>query len=110
MTTFFTKIEGLDLPDKAPPRSDEENDLLVGLPDLGARCRSPVVRDSYKGDDVLLVPEPEHPARLLGSLSQLAAGMRVTGAPDAELWPLVRELAIGGVHPMRRRIIDFWQP
>ncbi|HXY27128.1 MAG TPA: helix-turn-helix domain-containing protein [Acidimicrobiales bacterium] len=77
------------------------------LADLGARCRSPVVRDRYKGDNVEIVPEPENPGRLVGALSQLAAGMRAVGTPDDELWRLTREAALGGIHPIRRAVIDY---
>jgi hypothetical protein len=98
---------GLDLPQKPPPLSPEEDERLVILADLGARCRSPVVRDRFKGDTIELVPEPEGPARLAGALSQLAAGMRAFGTPDDVLWRLVREVALGGVHPIRRNVIDY---
>lgn len=97
---------GLHLPERPPSFTEEEDDRLVTLADLGARCRSPVRRDKYKGDNVELVPEPEQPARLVGELSQLAAGMRAIGTPDVELWRLIRETAVGGVHPIRRKIID----
>jgi hypothetical protein len=80
---------------------------LVILADLGARCRSQVVPDGYKGDTIELVPEPEGPARLSAQLSQLAAGMRVMGTPDADLWRLTREAALGGVHPIKRSILSY---
>jgi hypothetical protein len=101
---FFS---GLVLPEKPRPFNEEEQSRLVTLADLGARCRSPVVRDRYKGDNVELVPEAESPGRLAGALSQLAAGMRAMGTPDEELWRLIREAALGGIHPIRRNIIDY---
>ena len=100
-------FDGLPLPDKPPPFSEAERGTLVTLADLGARCRSPVVRDRYKGDNVELIPEAESPGRLAGALSQLAAGMRAVGCPDQEVWRLTREAAIGGGHPIRRSIIDY---
>lgn len=104
VTDFFA---GLELPESPPAFEEADQDRLVVLADLGARCRSPIVRDRYKGDAVELVPDAEHLARLLGALGQLAAGMRVIGTPDAELWRLVGQVAVGGVHPTRRRIIEF---
>jgi hypothetical protein len=103
-------FEDLELPEKPPPFREAEVEQLVTLADLEARCRSPVVRDRYKGDLVEIVPEPENPGRLVGALSQLAAGMRAVGIPDNELWRLTREAAIGGVHPIRRSIIDYLAP
>lgn len=79
---------GLALPEKPPPFTDDERVRLVSLAVLVARCRSPVVRDRYKGDNVVLVPEAESPGRLAGALSQVAAGMRAVGAPENELWRL----------------------
>ncbi len=98
---------GLDLPEKPPPFTEKERGRLVTWADFGARCRSPVVRDRYKGDTVELVPEAESPGCLAGALSQLAAGMREVATPDNELWRLIREVAIGGVHPIRRSIIEY---
>ena len=100
-------FDGLVLPEKALPFTEAERSRLVTLADLGARCRSPVVRDRYKGDNVELVPEAESPGRLAGALSQLAAGMRAVGTSDQALWRLARETAIGGIHPHRRSIIDY---
>lgn len=51
-------------------------------------------------------PDPEHIARLLGSLGQLAAGMRAIGTPEVELWRLLLAVSLGGVHPVRRSILD----
>jgi len=90
---FFS---GLVLPEKPAPFTEKERGRLVTLADLGARCRSPVVRDRYKGDNLELVPEAESPGRLAGALSQLAAGMRAVGTPSDERWRLVREVALGG--------------
>lgn len=101
---FFT---GLVLPAKPPPFTQEEQSRLVALADLGARCRSPVVRDHYKGDNVELVPEAESPGRLAGGLSQLVAGMRAVGTPESEMWRLARGAALGGTHPIRRLVIQY---
>jgi hypothetical protein len=104
VTDFFN---GLALPEKPPPFSEGERDRLVTLADMGARCRSPVVRDRYKGDSVELIPEAESPGRLTGALSQLAAGIRMVGTPDHELWRLTRAAALGGLHPIRYSIIEY---
>ena len=97
---------GLDLPERPAPFDEAAKDRLVILADLGARCRSAVVRDRYRGDAVVLVPDPEHLARLLGALGQLASGMRAVGTPEPEVWRLVGQVAVGGVHPARRSIIE----
>jgi hypothetical protein len=103
VSAFFA---GLKLPKQPPPFSQVENDRLIVLADLGSRSRSPVIRDRQKSDGVEMVPDPEHLPRLLGALGQLAAGMRAIGVPEPELWRLVGQCAVGGVHPTRRRIIE----
>jgi hypothetical protein len=50
-------FDGLVLPESPPPFTEEEQSKLVTLADLGARCRSPVVRDRYMGDNVEPVPK-----------------------------------------------------
>jgi hypothetical protein len=64
---------GLTLPEKPPPFSEQERSRLVTMADLGARCRSPVVRDHCKRDNVELVPEAESP-RSAGWGAQPAGG------------------------------------
>jgi hypothetical protein len=54
-----------------------------------------------------MVPEPENPGRLAAAISQLAAGMRAVGTPDPELWRLTQEAAMGGIHPIRRSVIEY---
>ena len=100
---FFATLE---LPSEPPPLTESDQDRLVLLADLGSRGRSPVVRDRYRGDAIELTPEAEHPTRLLGALAQLASGMRAVGTPEVDLWPLIAQVAIGGIHPIRKRIID----
>jgi hypothetical protein len=100
-------FDGLNLREKPPAFTEEEQTTLVMLADLGSWCRSPVVRDRFKGDNVELVPERENPGRLTAALSQLAAGMRAVGTPNTEVWRLIQEVAIGGIHPIRRSIIEY---
>jgi hypothetical protein len=100
---FFT---GLVLPDKMPLLATEAKSRLITLAMLGARCRSTVVRDTYKRDTIDLVPSPERPPRLFDQLRQLHAGMLAIGAPSEEMWRLLAEVALGGIHRDRRRVIE----
>jgi len=73
---------------------------------LGAVCRSPVVRDRFKGDNIQRVPAAEGVGRILGQLGQLLVAVRVIGVPDREVWPLLTQISLDGMHPLRRRVVE----
>ena len=97
----------LTIPDVLSPLSEDEQTRLVTLATLGARCRSSVVRDGYGSRDIELVPGHERSPRLYGQLRQLQAGLVVIDAPPHEVWRLLAKVALDGVHPGRRKVIDF---
>ena len=102
VAAFF---EALVLPDELPLLTTAEHDRLSMLATLGARRRSPVVRDGY-ARTIETVPGHERPMRLFGQLRQLHAGMVVIGTPTNELWRLLAQVALGGTHPGRRSIVE----
>jgi hypothetical protein len=75
----------LSIPDPLPDPTDDERARLGTLANLGAVCRSPVVRDRFKGDHIVRVPASEGVGRLLGQMEQLLVAMRVIG----EVWCLL---------------------
>ena len=89
-----------------PTLTTDAEDRLITLAMLGAVCRSTVVRDSYKHDTIELVPSTERPPRLFAQLRQLHAGMLAIGTPPSEVWRLLAEVALGGIHRDRRRVIE----
>jgi hypothetical protein len=103
VSAFFAK---LDIPSEVPPFSDDDRRRLNELAQLGTRCRSIVSRDKYKGDLIEGVPAPEGVGRLLGQLAQLLTGMRVIGVPESECQRLVAQVALDGMHPLRRKALS----
>jgi hypothetical protein len=99
-------FDALVLPDALPPLLQETQDRLISLANLGARCRSSVVRDGYSRE-IDLVPDHERSPRLYGQLRQLHAGLVVIGTPSALLWQLLAKVALDGVHPGRRAVIEY---
>jgi len=99
-------FDALVIPEEPPALAESDRERLNVLAGLGAKCRSPVMRDRFKGDVIERVPAPEGPARLLGQLGQLAAGMRVIGVPEPEVWRLLAEVALDGMHPLRRKVLE----
>jgi hypothetical protein len=102
-------FEELTFPEQPPSLTPTENLRLGTLATLGARCRSTVVRDTYKGDLIERVPVPEGPTRLVGQLAQLVAGMRVLEVPEDDVWrltsnrPKMSESSPDSRYPGRRR-------
>jgi hypothetical protein len=100
---FFAGVPTWDL---LPPLNEEEQTRLVTLATIGARCRSSVVREGYSRE-IELVPGYERSPRLFGQLRQLHAGLVVIGTPVGEVWRLLAKVALDGVHPGRRKVIDY---
>ena len=80
-------------------------DRLVDLATIGTRCRSPVVRDSYRRE-IDLVPQAERVPRLLAQLAQLRAGLLAMGVRQDETWRLLTKVALDGMLGARRRVLD----
>ncbi len=97
---------GLSLPTEPLIPSSAEKERLNLLTGLGSRCRSPIIRDRFRGDVIDQVPIPEGIGRMLAQLGQLLAGMRVIGVPECEVWRLLAQVALDGMHPLRRRVIN----
>lgn len=99
-------FEVLTTPGRLPPMAEDETDRLVTLANLGARCRSSVVRDGYSRE-VELVPGHERSPRLFGQLRQLQAGLSLVGAPPEVSHGVLVKAALDGVHPGRRAVMDY---
>jgi len=99
-------FEALDVPGDLPPITEDELHRLVTLANLGARCRSSVVRDGYTRE-VELVPGHERSPRLFGQLRQLHAGLSLIGAPPETTWVVLSKAALDGMHPGRRAVADY---
>jgi hypothetical protein len=84
--------------------SDDEKDRLVELAVFVVTARSPVERDGYS-HDVLVMPSPEAPARLVGSLASLFFGIEAIGAGTEVAWRIVTKTAWDCVPDMRRRLL-----
>ena len=99
-------FDGLDLPDLLPSLTEAEQTRLAILANLGARCRSSVVREGYSRE-IEMVPGHERSPRLYGQLRQLHAGLVVIGTAPVETWLLLAKVALDGMHPGRRAVIEY---
>lgn len=103
LASFFADLV---LPEEPLPLSDDEQTRLITLATLGSRCRSSVVRDGYSRE-IELIPGHERSPRIYGQLRQLHAGLAVIGTPADQVWRLLAQVALDGVHPGRRALIGY---
>lgn len=99
-------VSGLDLTQGFGAITEAEQERLSRLAALGARCRSSVIREGYHRE-VELVPGHERSTRLFRQLRHLHGGLRVIGASEDETWRLVAQAALDGMHPGRRKVLDY---
>jgi hypothetical protein len=78
---------------------------LVQIAALAARCRSPVERDSY-GRDIVLIPPAEAPARLAQGLMRILNGLRAIGVNDNASWHLVAKCALDSMPAVRLTVLE----
>jgi hypothetical protein len=64
------------------------------------------VRDGYSRE-IELVPSPERSPRLFAQLRQLHGGLVAIGTPYDETWGLLTKVALDGIHPGRRAVLEF---
>jgi hypothetical protein len=64
------------------------------------RTRTGVARDGYSRD-LLYIPEPEAPTRLMKQLAQLGAAMLAIGVDETETWRLLRKIGWDSVPAVR---------
>jgi hypothetical protein len=98
-------ITDLKLPEEFQSISEADRERLVTLATIGAKCRSSVLREGYSRE-IDLVPGHERSPRLFRQLRHLHAGLSVIGAPADESWRLVAKVALDGMHPGRRKVIE----
>ncbi len=96
---------GVDVTAPLPAHTAVERRRFVALADLAALCRTGVERDA-RTREVELIPDPEGPARLAGTLARLYDGMRAIGVDGWEAWGLVVKVAFDSMPKLRRGVFD----
>lgn len=83
----------------------QRRDLPPTPNDLSYHSESSVVWDTRRGDEIVLVPSPERSPRLVSELRLLHAGLVAIGTPPDEVWRLLAQVALDGMHRDRRRVL-----
>ena len=84
--------------------TDAEKRELVRLARYTGTARTGVERDGYTGE-LLVMPEPEGPGRLVVALNQLIGGLWAIGCDDETTWHIVRRVARDTVPSLRTTIL-----
>ena len=75
------------------PLSDDETAKLVRLAAFTARARPAVERDGYTGD-LLVMPQPEGPARLVKALRRLYGALGALGVDTDQRWSVLTRITV----------------
>ncbi len=91
------------IPDKLPILTDDDQQWIAHLATLVAQMRSAVERDSYNRD-IVLIHEPEAPARLAISLKQIFHAAQSIGLDESAARDLVWKMGLDSTPVIRRRV------
>jgi hypothetical protein len=104
-TAVAAFMGGLELPRTGPALSPVTTEWLIGLADLGARCRSAIERDP-RDRRLELVPQSEGPGRLVAVLVQLLQGLLAIGVVGDEATRLIAKVALDSMPKARRAVVE----
>jgi hypothetical protein len=97
-------LDGITSSTKAAELSEAEKEWLVRSAVFAVTARTAVERDGYHRE-VELLPEREGPARLVGQLAQMSAGLSAVGLTDETRWRLLAKLAGDCIPSLRRAVL-----
>jgi hypothetical protein len=104
---FTNYIENLELPDALPIVPQEYQDAIMHLAVFCAKARSVVLRDGSKTREVIDIPEPEHPTRLVKQLLNSFIGLSViSGGFNDDDYRIIYKIGMDSLTATRRLIID----
>lgn len=95
----------LEIPTTHPTMTQDEQQWLILLARMTARCRAPVLRDTFSRE-VEQIPGAEAPTRLVLVFAKLLAGLRTIGLPNGEACRIILRLAKDSMPQLRRKILD----
>jgi hypothetical protein len=102
-------LEGVQVPESMPTLTDVERRRLSALAGLTVRCRSAVERDPQRRE-IVQVPQPEAPARVVRVLAKILISLRLIGVPPPEDWAIIEKCALDCMPQVRRSVFDMLRP
>ncbi|WP_373234862.1 DUF3854 domain-containing protein [Mycobacterium marinum] len=86
------------------PLTEQETNRLVSLASFTARARTAVERDGYSGE-LLVLPQPEGPARVIKALRRVYGALGAIGADDDDRWQVLTRIAVDCVPAVRTPVM-----
>lgn len=87
------------------PLEQEDRDFLINLASLVVRCRSAVERDTYNRE-IVSIPDPEAPARLVTVLARLFGGLLAIGCDLTTARAVMQRVGLDSMPALRRTVLD----
>ena len=84
--------------------SENDRDRIKGLAVFTARTRTAIERDGYT-KELLVLPQPEGPARLVKALRRLYGGLCALSVDEDTRWDLLRRVAVDCAPAMRTPVL-----
>lgn len=86
--------------------TDTERVRIIRIGNIGARCRSAVIREPYGSHLVIGAKETESDTRLIAILGQLYIGLELIGVKTETRFRLLERLALDSMPRLRRIVLD----
>jgi predicted transcriptional regulator len=103
---FTAYIEGVEISGKVMQAPEKYKERLLSLAAFCTQARSGVVRDSYSRD-IVFVPEPELPTRLVKQYVSLFNAMSLTSGDYTEAdYRLMYKIGMDSLPSLRKHIIE----
>jgi hypothetical protein len=104
---FTNYLENLDIPQTAPEVPQDYKDAVMHLAVFCAKARSVVLRDSRGNREIVDVPEPEHPTRLVKQLVNLLSALAVVnGDFTKDDYRIIYKIGMDSLTAVRRLVIE----
>lgn len=97
-------VASADLADVHAPLTGDETSQLVDLAMFAARARTAVERDGYTGE-LLVVPQPEGPARLIKAMRRMYGALGALGVDHDTRWSVLSRMAVDCAPALRVPLI-----
>ncbi len=104
---FTNYLENLVLPNTLPEVPQEYKDAIMYLAVFCAKARGVVLRETTGSHDVIDIPEPENPTRLVKQLLNLFIALSIiSGDFTDDDYRIIYKIGVDSLTAIRRRIID----
>lgn len=107
VTAFFEDLD-LRFGESRPHRGLEPKEILriSRIAKVGARCRSGVVWNQFRPQEMVTLTQAEAEGRIGEELGQLYVGMEWIGVEEKARWQVLEKMALDSMPRMRRQVLD----